>query len=48
MLYLRGYDFAFTTYFGEGLASEARSVDTQRFNIKIEGLASDVRSISPK
>jgi hypothetical protein len=41
VLYLRGYDFAFTLYFSEGLASEARSVDTQRFNTKIDKLASD-------
>jgi hypothetical protein len=41
VLYLRGYDFAFTLYFGEGLASEPRSVDTQRFNTKLAKLASD-------
>jgi hypothetical protein len=40
LLYLRGYDFTFTQYFGEGLASEARSVDTQRFTNKLEKLAS--------
>jgi hypothetical protein len=41
VLYLRGYYFTFTQYFGEGLASEARSVDTQRFTNKLEKLASN-------
>ena len=41
VLYLRGYDFAFTLYYEGGLASEARSVDTQRFNSTIQKLASD-------
>lgn len=41
VLYLRGYDFACTLDLGEGLASETRSVDTQRFNSKLAKLASD-------
>jgi hypothetical protein len=41
VLYLRGYDFTFTQYFGEGLASEARSADTQRYTNRLEKLDSN-------
>jgi len=38
MLYLRGYEFAVSVAVGEGMAAEASSVETLRFNTTVEKL----------